>query len=109
MSNTSERTSFPAELSVAAAFSGSDQLLGVTTDVAICWIADNQSDVGVALYIDGVLWKTFEAGEGLVLDANSNAPITSPKPLPKNTRLSVVGTAGTIGAFRVSLIYGDAP
>jgi hypothetical protein len=105
-SYVSQRTSYPAELSVTAAFTGVQQLLGVTSQEAILWIPDNQSDVDVAFYINGVLWKTFQAGEALVVDANSDKGKAPLLPLPKGSRLSVVGTAGT-GAFRVSLIYKD--
>lgn len=106
MSNLSQRISFPAELSVAGAFSGSDQLLGVTTKESVLAIFDNQSTVSVALYINGVLWHTFSAGEGLVLDMNSNKGNAPVLPIPDNTRFSLIGTGGT-GSFRISLVYKE--
>jgi hypothetical protein len=101
---TSDRIQFPAQLSVAAPFSGADQLLGVTTQETIWICYDNQSDVDVDLYVDGVLWKTFEAGEALVDDCNSNKGNAPVVPIPTGTRFSCLGTAGT-GAFRISLKY----
>jgi len=102
--NISSKITFPEELSVAAAFTGSDQLLGVTSSESVWWCVDNQSTVDVALYINGVLWKTFSAGEALVVDANTNKGNAPVLPLPANTRLSLLASAGS-GSFRISLIY----
>ena len=105
-SNLSQRTAYPAELTVTGAFSGAQQLLGVTTQESVWWSPDNQSTVEVAFYINEVLWKTFSAGEALVVDANTNKGAATVLPLPSNSRLSLIASGGT-GSFRVSLIYKD--
>jgi len=94
------------ERSRAGAFSGSFQTLGsVFSHNPVIMILDNQSTVSVEVSFDGTnTWKTFSAGEALVLDFRANHGMASNFTLPINTQVYVKGTAG-IGSFRLSMFY----
>lgn len=95
------------ERSVTGPFSGSSQNLGAVLSVnPIIAIFDNQSTVDIQVYIGSVLWKTFQAGEGLVLDLRGNHGITDTYTLSIGTQIAIIGTGGT-GSFRLSILYAD--
>lgn len=106
MTNNNIRAGWDTERSRAGAFSGSYQTLGSpTTQNPVIMICDNQSTVDIELSMDGVnTWKTFSAGEALVLDCRGNHGIASNFTMDIGTQLYVKGTGGT-GSFRVSIIY----
>ena len=71
-------------------------------------IFDNQGDVSVGISSNGTsTWKTFVAGEALVLDlraANANAPDGA---FRNNMPLFAIGTAGACD-FKISYLYAVA-
>ena len=94
-----------AERSVAGPFSGASQNVGAAlTNNPIVIVFDNQSTVEVALYWSGILYKTFSAGEAMVLDCRANSGDAKTYTPDLNTQFSVIGTAGT-GSFRISITY----
>ena len=96
---------FDAERSVTAPFAGVSQNLGtVLSYPAVIAIFDNQSDVAVAVSINGVTWKTFAVGEALVLDLRANHGNAPTLVIPANSQFTILGAAGT-GSFRLSIIY----
>lgn len=100
--NLSQRAGFPAEL--LETMTGSWVSIGTLTFSPTIIIFDNQSTVAVAISIDGgtTTWKTFPAGEALVLDlraAHGAAP---------NYTFDVGTTFfgnGASGDFSISYIY----
>lgn len=99
------RVGFDTERSVTAPFSGAAQTLGTPLDYpALIAIFDNQSTVAVAVAVNGVTWKTFSAGEALVLDLRANSGEAPTYAIDANTQFFVTGTAGT-GSFRLSVNY----
>lgn len=106
MSNMSMRAGFDTERSRAGAFSGSFQTLGsALTQNPVIMIFDNQADVSVEVSIDGTnTWKTFPAGEALVLDLRGNHGIASNFSVDIGTQFYVRATAGT-GSFSLSILY----
>ncbi len=99
--NNSQRGAFAPEL--LETMTGSPVLIGTLLYNPVIIIFDNQSTVAVEISTDGVTtWKTFPAGEALVLDlraAHGNAP---------NYTFDV-GTSfygdGASGDFSISYIY----
>jgi|SRR5882672_2310756 len=84
--------------------SGSSVLIGTLLHPAALIIFDNQGTVPVAISTDGgtTTWRTFPAGEALVLDlraAQGKAPNFN---FPVGTSFSGVGASGT---FSISYIY----
>jgi hypothetical protein len=106
MSNVSIRAGFDTERSVAGAFLGSFQTLGSTlTENPVILIFDNQSTVSVEVSVNGTdTWKTFSAGEALVLDLRGNHGIAANYTIDIGTQFYVKGTGGT-GSFRLSILY----
>lgn len=99
------RVGFDTERSVSAPFSGSAQLLGTPLDFpAVIATFDNQSTVSVVVAANGINWKTFVAGEAMVLDLRANHGNASTYVIDQNTQFTVTGTAGT-GAFKLSINY----
>lgn len=106
MSNNSIRVGFDTERSRAGAFSGSFQTLGtaLTVNPAII-IFDNQSDVAVQVSVDAVnVWKTFSAGEAMILDLRGNNALAANYTVDIGTQFYVKATAGT-GSFYMSITY----
>ena len=108
MSNLSEKAKAGAQLSYAASggTSSYQAFSGVLTQTTPVLIFDNQSSVPVSISDDGTTtWKTFSAGEALVLDLNTNhndhAPILS---WPIGTQFYASSAAGT-GDFFISPVY----
>lgn len=106
MSNISQRAGFDTERSRSGAFSGSFQTLGTPlTENPVILIFDNQSTVSIEVSVDGTnTWKTFAAGEALVLDLRAAHGIASNYTIDLGTQFYVKGTGGT-GSFSLSILY----
>lgn len=99
------RVGFDAERSVAGPFTGVAQNLGTPlTYPAIIATFDNQSDTSVAVGVNGVTWKTFAAGEAMVLDLRANHGNAPTYAIDAHTQFTVTASAGT-GAFFLSINY----
>lgn len=108
MSNISQRVGFEDERSRAATtFNGTYQNIGsALTNTPVVIIFDNQTDVSVPLSVTGSsTWKTFSAGECLLLDLRANHGIASNYTIDAGTQFSTNASVGTSGSFRISLIY----
>jgi len=107
MSNNSQRLGWDTERSLAAtSFNGSQQNIGSTlTENPVIIVYDNQTDVSVPLYADGVLWKTFEAGEAILEDLRCNHGIASNYTIDLGTQFTTNASVGTTGSFRISIQY----
>ncbi len=93
------------ERSVTGAFTGVPQNLGTPLTVnPIIAIFDNQSTVAISVAFSGVTWKTFPAGEALVLDMRGNHGDAATYTFDLGTQFTVTGTGGT-GSFRLSILY----
>ena len=108
MSNMSQRAGFDTERSKTGDFSASFQTLGSPLEHnPVIMIFDNQTTVSVAVSIDGTnTWKTFSAGEALVLDLRAANGIASNYTVDAGTQFYVQGsaTAGS-NSFRLSILY----
>lgn len=99
------RVVFDTERTVTGPFTGVAQNLGaVLSSAAVLVIMDNQSTVAVQVVVNGNVWKTFSAGEALVLDLRGNAAKAPTFAVDANTQFQVIGTAGT-GIFSLSVLY----
>ncbi len=93
------------ERSVTGAFTGVAQNLGSALTVnPIIAIFDNQSTVAVTVSFSGVVWKTFSAGEALVLDMRANEGKADAYTFDRGTQFTVTATGGT-GSFYLSILY----
>jgi hypothetical protein len=82
-------------------------LLGTFVEAPVIIIFDNQSTTssGVISFDGGVTsWKTFTAGEALVLDMRANHGQAANFTFPKGTSVHVTGSAGN---FSVSYVYAQ--
>lgn len=107
-SNVSQRAGFDTERSLAAtSFTGVMQAIGTALTVnPVMIIFDNQTDVAVPISIDGTnIWKTFSAGEALVLDMRSNHGIAENFLIDLGTLFQTNAAVGLSGSFRISIIY----
>lgn len=100
--NISQRAKPAAEL--LETMTGSWVLIGVLTECPAIIIFDNQSTVAVKISFDDgtTTWKTFSAGEALVLDLRANHGIATNFTFDKGTRISGNGASGD---FSVSYLY----
>lgn len=107
MSNNSQRATPETERSLAAtSFNGSDQNIGTAlVNVPVIVIFDNQTDVSVPLYVDGILFKTFQAGDVFPLDMRANIGIASNFAFDIGTQFSTNAAVGTTGSFYISVLY----
>jgi len=107
MSNNSQRLGWDTERSLAAtSFNGSSQNIGsALTENPVIIVYDNQTDVAVPLYADGVLWKTFSAGQCFVEDLRANIGIASNYTIDLGTQFSTNASVGTSGSFRISIHF----
>lgn len=90
---------------LAATMTGSFLLLGTFVEAAVIIIFDNQSTTSsAAVSFDGGIttWRTFTAGEALVLDMRAAHGLAPNYHFAKGTPIYVNGTGGT---FSVSYIY----
>lgn len=107
MTNRSQRVGWDTERSLAStSFDGTSQNIGTALEfnpVIIVW--DNQTDVSVPLYADGVLWHTFEAGEAILEDCRANHGMANNWQIDIGTQFSTNAAVGTSGSFRISIQY----
>lgn len=90
---------------VTGAFTGVPQNLGTPLTInPIIAIFDNQSTIAVDVSFGGILWKTFSAGEALVLDMRGNSGSAPSYTFDVGTQFTVTATGG-IGSFRLSILY----
>lgn len=108
MTNVSQRVGFDTERARAATtFTGSYLAIGTAiTENPVVIIFDNQTDVSVAISVDGVnVWKTFSAGEAFVLDLRANNGMAANYTMDVGTAFFTNAAVGTTGSFRISIIY----
>lgn len=99
--NISQRAGFPTELS--AVMTGSFVKIGTLLFIPRLIIFDNQGTVSIAISIDGVTtWRTFPAGEALVLDLSTNKAAAPNFAIDKGTTFYGNGASGT---FSISYLY----
>lgn len=103
MSNNSQRAGFAEEL--IATMTGAPVLIGTLEFAPVIIIFDNQSDDSVAISVDGgvTTWKTFPAGEALVLDLRAAHGLASNYSFDVGT--SFYGNGAGTGDFSISYIY----
>lgn len=102
--NISQKAGFAEEL--IETMTGSFVLIGTLTFNPVIIIFDNQGSASIEISVDGgsTVWKTFPAGEALVLDlraAHGNAPNFT-----FNVGTSFYGN-GASGNFSISYIYAQ--
>lgn len=100
--NISQRAIPAPEL--IATMTGSNVVIGTLVESPVIMILDNQSTVSIVISINGVSWKTFPAGEALVLDFRANHGIASNFTLDRGT---VISGNGASGNFSVSYFYAQ--
>lgn len=102
MSNISQRAGFPAELT--GVMTGSWVSIGTLLYNPVQIIFDNQGTVDVAISIDGgtTTWRTFPAGEALILDMRGNHGLAPDFTMDAGTSFSGNGASGT---FSISYLY----
>lgn len=99
------RVVFDTERTVTGPFTGVAQNLGTpVTSSPVLMVLDNQSTVSIAFVINGVTWKTFSAGEAMVLDLRANAAHAATFAVDANTQFQVIGTGGA-GIFSLAILY----
>lgn len=108
MSNVSQRLQFDIERSLAStSFNGTFLPIGVALiGNPVLIIFDNQTDVSVPLSADGVnIWKTFTAGEAIILDLRANNGIAANYSIDRGIVFYTNASVGTSGSFRISVTY----
>lgn len=102
--NNSQRAGFPAELS--AVMTGSALLIGKLLFNPVLIIFDNQGSASVAISVNdstgGTVWRTFPAGEALVLDLRNQHGAAPNFTFDVGTSFYGNGASGT---FSISYIY----
>lgn len=100
--NISQRAGFPDEL--AATMTGSAVLIGTLLFNPVQIIFDNQGAVAVAISVNGgsTTWRTFTAGEAIVLDMRGNHGVASNFTMDKGTTFHGTGASGR---FSISYLY----
>ena len=95
-----------AELGIelAATMTGSWVTLGALSQNPVHMIFDNQGTVPVAISTNGgtSTWRTFPAGEAIILDMRGNKGIADNFTFPVGTIFSGNGASGT---FSISYTY----
>lgn len=101
--NNSQRALFPAEL--LATMTGSAVLIGTLLYNPVLIIFDNQGTVPVAISVNdstgGTVWRTFPAGEAVILDLRDKAHLASNFTIDLGT--SFYGN-GASGNFSISYV-----
>lgn len=108
MSNISQRVGFDDERALAStSFDGTYNNIGTALQYnPVIIVFDNQTNVDVPISINGTsTWKTFSAGSALALDLKANHGIASTYEIDKGTQFSTNASVGTIGSFRISILY----
>lgn len=98
--NNSQRLAFGTEL--AGTMTGIPALIGILPVSPAKIIFDNQTEFAVSIYVNittGNPWRTFPAGEALVIDLNE---MDAKGPIPIGTAFFGVGASGT---FSISYLY----
>jgi hypothetical protein len=100
--NNSQRAGFAAELT--AVMTGSFVKIGTLINSPTIIIFDNQGSAAVAISIDAGVstWRTFPAGEALVLDLRGNHGIAPNFTIDQGTIFYGNGASGT---FSISYLY----
>jgi len=99
--NNSQRAAPATEL--IQAMTGSNVLIGTLIHNPAIIIFDNQSDASVVISIGTISWKTFTAGEALVLDLRGNHGIAANFTFDEGT--SIFGNGAGTGSFSITYIY----
>lgn len=99
--NNSQRCQPATEL--IAAMTGSNTLIGTLTESPVIIIFDNQSTSSVVLSVGTVSWKTFTAGEALVLDLRGNHGVAPNFTFDVGT--SFFGNGAATGSFSIAYVY----
>ncbi len=106
--NISQTAGFPAELS--GVMTGSEVQIGVLAASPVILIFDNQGTVSVAIGIGPAdstatptitTWKTFTAGEAMILDLRANHGVAPNFTIAKGTAFWGLGASGT---FKISYL-----
>lgn len=100
--NNDQRAGFPEEL--LETMTGSWVEIGELLHNPIQIIFDNQGPVSTAISVDGgtTTWRTFPAGEAIILDMRGNHGIASTFTIDKGT---VFHGNGASGDFSISYLY----
>lgn len=100
--NNSQRAKFAAELT--AVMTGSSVVIGTLLFNPVIIIFDNQGTVPIAISVDDgdTTWRTFPAGEALVLDLRAASGVAPNYTFDIGTTFSGNGASGT---FSISYIY----
>lgn len=103
--NNSQNCVAAPELRATIASTGVAQLVGLLTYNPVIIIFDNQGSNSAQICVNStsVVWKTFPAGEALVLDLRSAHGLAPNFTFPTNTSFYVIGTAAD--AFSISYVY----
>lgn len=90
---------------LAATMTGSFTLIGTLTQSPVIIIFDNQGTASVAISTDGVnTWRTFPAGEALVLDLRAAHGLAQNFTFGQGTSFYGNGASGT---FSISYVYAQ--
>lgn len=99
--NNSQRAAFANELT--AVMTGSFVKIGTLTQSPVMIIFDNQGTAPVAISVDAVnTWRTFPAGEALILDMRANHGVAPNFTMDIGTTFFGNGASGT---FSISYLY----
>ena len=101
-----QNLAFDTEMSLAAPFNGSAQLIGTLSNQPVVLLVKNQSTVPVFFADNSGATKgtTMVAGEEFVLDCRGNKGVAPNMGFPIGTSFFATGTAGS-GAMKVSVLY----
>jgi hypothetical protein len=104
--NNSQRAGFGAELS--ASMTGSFTSIGTLAYNPVIIIFDNQGTASIAISVDGgtTTWRTFPAGEALVLDLRAAHGAAPNYTFDVGTSFHGNGASGT---FSISYVYAKNP
>ncbi len=106
--NNSQNALFGTELSGVATTPAPGTNLGTLPVNPAIIIFDNQGTVPISIYVNGTavanLWRTFPAGEALVLDLRAAHGAAPNFTCPQGTTFFAVGASGT---FSISYVYAQ--
>ncbi len=103
--NNSQRAVAAPEL--ITAMTGSNALIGTLIENPTIIVLDNQSTTSVVLSINLVQWKTFSAGEALVLDLRAAHGLAANYTFGIGD--SFFGNGAANGNFSISYLYAGNP